>query len=974
MLEKGSALLALLMAFTPTNATPQASRAEGPDRLLPFDAVERRLPNGLVVIVVPTGFPNLVSLQIPVQAGSRNEVEPGKSGFAHFFEHMMFRGTRAYPADAYQAVMTRAGARGNAYTTDDYTDYHVTFAKQDLETILKLEADRFQNLDYSVPDFKTESRAVLGEYEKNSANPVRKLIEVQRENAFRVHTYRHTTMGFLADIQAMPEQFEYSREFFSRWYRPEHAALIVAGDVTADEVMPLVERYWGPWKPGHYRAEIPAEPRPAGPVTAKVPWGAPTQPWVSVAFHTPGFSETDKDWAALDVLADLSFGPTSALYRKLVDDEQKVDQLSPYLPGNVDPYLLSVLARVKKPEDTPYVRNQILATFAAACAAPPSAARLADAKANGRYSLLRGLDNTEAIAATLARFVRYRRSYQTLDRLYRTYDALTPSDLQAAACRYFVDTGLVQTTLARDPLPPALDVLPALASLAPPQPQTAETAQPGPAAAPARAPAATEAVASSPALPRPIVLRSKLPQLDVKLLFRVGSAHDPKGKEGLAALSAAMIADAGSRDLTIDAIRKALYPMAASFEAQVDKEMTTFTARVHRDNWERFAAIALPQLSEPGFRPEDFARIKDQQRSALVLDLRTNNEEELGKEQLQDLVFAGTPYAHPVLGTVAGIEAITLDDVKTFVAKAYTRAALDVGLAGDLPAGLEAQLAGELARLPAGPPLPAPAGVAGRPQKGFTVDLIEKETRATAISLGHPIPVTRSHPDFPALYLARTWLGEHRSSLSHLYRRIREARGMNYGDYAYIEAFPRGMFQFFPDPNLARRAQLFEIWIRPVQPENARMALRIAIHELRRLTDDGLSQADFESTREYLEKSVYLMTATQDQQLGYALDSRWYGIPEFTSYLRDGLAKLSLADVNAAIRRHLSGRDLQVVMVTKEAQGLADALVADDFSPIHYDGAKRKELLAEDQVVGALKLGIRREAITITPVEQVFAK
>jgi zinc protease len=957
------------MTLTPTNATPQASRPEAAGRILPFDAVQKRLPNGLELIVVPTGFPDIVSLQIPVQTGSRNEVEPGKSGFAHFFEHMMFRGTKTYPPQAYQAIVTKAGARQNAYTTDDYTNYHMTFAKQDLETMLKIEADRFQNLDYPVEDFKTESRAVLGEYDKNSANPTRKLFEVQRANAFKVHTYRHTTMGFLEDIKAMPEQFEYSREFFSRWYRPEYTTVIVAGDVKPDEVIPLVERYWGSWKPGHYEAVIPVEPPPSGPVKAHVAWTAATLPWVSVGFHSPAFSETETDWAALDILADLSFGPTSALYKKLVEDEQQVDRLFGHLPGNVDPYLLTVFARVKKPEDAPYVRDQILKTFAEARVAPPPATRVEDAKSNGRYALLRGLDHTEAIAATLARFVRYRRSYDTLDRLYRTYDSITPADLQAAARRYFVDAGFVQTTLAQDPLPPALDTIPTLASLAPDGP--------GPAAAEATrlAPVPAKVADSGFVIPlRPLVLHSKLPQLDVKLLFAVGSAHDPKGKEGLAALSAAMIADAGSRAMTIDAIKKALFPMAASFDAQVDKEITTFTARVHRDNWERFAAIALPQLCEPGFREQDFARIKGQQRNALVQDLRTNNEEELGKERLQSLVFAGTPYAHPVLGTVAGIEVITLDDVKEFVAKAYTRAALEVGLSGDLPQGLEARLGRELAKLAAGPALPAPSGVAGRPQKGIAVDIIQKETRATAISLGRPIAVTRSHPDFPALYLARTWLGEHRSSTSHLYQRIRELRGMNYGDYAYIEAFPRGMSQFFPDPNLARRAQLFEIWIRPVQPENARMALRIAIHELRALVEKGLTQDELDTTREYLMKNVYLMAATQDQQLGYALDSRWYGIPEFTSYMRDRLAKLTLADVNAAVRKHLSGHDLQVVMITKDAKELADALAADDFSPIRYEAAKPKALLDEDQVIGALKLGIRPEAIRITPVQEVFAR
>ncbi|MCZ2110945.1 MAG: insulinase family protein, partial [Dehalococcoidia bacterium] len=122
---------------------------------MPFDALEAELPNGLRVIVVNTGFPNLVSLQIPVQTGSRNEVEPGKSGFAHFFEHMMFRGTEKYPPEVYQDIITRAGARQNAYTTDDYTNYHVTFANEDLERILEIEADRFIHLAYSEEGFKT---------------------------------------------------------------------------------------------------------------------------------------------------------------------------------------------------------------------------------------------------------------------------------------------------------------------------------------------------------------------------------------------------------------------------------------------------------------------------------------------------------------------------------------------------------------------------------------------------------------------------------------------------------------------------------------------------------------------------------------------------------------------------------------------------------------------------------------------------
>jgi zinc protease len=225
-----------------------------------------------------------------------------------------------------------------------------------------------------------------------------------------------------------------------------------------------------------------------------------------------------------------------------------------------------------------------------------------------------------------------------------------------------------------------------------------------------------------------------------------------------------------------------------------------------------------------------------------------------------------------------------------------------------------------------------------------------------------------------ALSVARAWLGEHRAPSGRLFQRIREVRGMNYGDYAYIEAFPRGMYQFFPDPNIARQQQIFEIWIRPVVPVNAHMALRIAVFELQRLIANGLTPDEFASTRDYLMKNVYVMTARQDQQLGYALDSRWYGTGEFTKYMRDGLQALTVAQVNAAIRKHLVSSDLSVVFVTKDAAGLKQALVSDAVSSIKYDGGKPQALLDEDLVVGALKLNIPAANVTITPIADVFAR
>jgi len=949
MLRLSAWISFLALVFVTVNlvaAQPSASQPQTSD-LLPFKVTEKTLANGLKVIIVPTGFPNIVSLQIPVQTGSRNEIEPGKSGFAHFFEHMMFRGTKAFPPDAYQSIITRAGASQNAYTTDDYTNYHITFAKEDLEMILKIEADRFQNLSYAEDVFKTESRAVLGEYNKNSANPVSKLFEVQRENAFTTHTYKHTTMGFLRDIEDMPNQFQYSKTFFDRWYRPEYSTIIIAGDVDPDSAMPLVEKYWSTWKPGSYKSAIPAEPAPKGPVYAHVPWSTPTLPWVTLAFHGPEFSDTEKDFAAVDLLMDLYFGPTSTLYKRLVEQEQKVDQMFPYFPATADPQLVTVGTRLKNKDDAVYVRDEILKTFAEARSTPLPGGRLNDAKSNARYGLIRSLDNTEQIASMLARFVRFNREYETLNNLYRVYASLQPADLMAAAAKYFTDAGLVVTTLSRESLPEAIKTSPSLG-------------------------ASSSTATGAASTVKIIRQKTSLPQLNIKLVFTAGSAYDPPGKEGLAALTAAMVTEAGSKQKTVDEIRKALYPMAGSFNAQTDKEMTTFTASIHRDNWQAFADLAFPMLLEPGFREEDFRRLKDAQLNSLTVDLRSNNEEELGKERLQENLFKGTTYAHPVLGTVSGINSITLDDVKNHWKRSYSQSNVLVGVAGDAPEDLIGRLERELARLAPKTELQIPAKAQAQAPEGYQVEIIQKDTRSTAISFGHPLQVTRSHPDFAALSVARSWLGEHRSSMSHLYQRIRELRGMNYGDYAYIEAFPGGMYQFVPDSNTARRQQIFEVWIRPVVPENAHMAVRIALHELDKLIKQGMSNEDFEKTRDYLMKNVFLLTATQSQQIGYALDSDWYGTGEFTSMMRDKLKSLTVDEVNNAIRKHLSSTNLSFVFITKDAEELKRQLVGDGVSTITYESPKPPEVLEEDKVIGGRKLAIKDEKVTITPVEAVF--
>lgn len=424
------------------------AQSGGTNRFFPYEYTLDTFTNGLRLVTVPTEHKNLISLYLVVQTGSRNEIEPGKSGFAHFFEHMMFRGSEHYTSDQRDAIMKSAGAEANAYTTDDRTVYHALFSAKDLDEIIKLEADRFQRLKYSEADYKTEARAVLGEYNKNSANPLSKLWEVLRERAFTKHTYKHTTMGFIQDIEDMPNQHDYSLDFYRRYYRPEYTVILMVGDVTREKAFAHTSKYFGEWQRGDYKPEIPIEPPQKQTVTAIVDWPSPTLPYVAVAYHGPAFSTRQKDKAALDFVVPIGFGENSELYQKLVLKEQKVDMLMTSFDDQLDPELFTVLARVKSVADVDYVREQIIATFDRFTEETVPRQKLEETRSHLKYSTALGWVSPGAIAGFLAPYIALRGTPEAVDKLFALYQTITPKDIQEQAKRYFTEENRIVVSLS----------------------------------------------------------------------------------------------------------------------------------------------------------------------------------------------------------------------------------------------------------------------------------------------------------------------------------------------------------------------------------------------------------------------------------------------------------------------------------------------------------------------------------------------
>jgi len=464
------------------------------------------------------------------------------------------------------------------------------------------------------------------------------------------------------------------------------------------------------------------------------------------------------------------------------------------------------------------------------------------------------------------------------------------------------------------------------------------------------------------------------PLVSFRVVVRTGSVNDPAGKEGLNALTSAMIGEGGSKSLTYQEIVSKLYPWAASIDARADKEVTTIIGEVHRDHLLAFYKIFWELIASPRFDSEDFARIKDEHLNYLKNTLRGNDDENLGKSGLNLLMYPNHPYWTVVAGTVQGLTAMTLEDVKAFHHAMYSQNRIVFGIAGGYPKEFIDQVKRDLASLPAGTSAEVSLPVASQPS-GVEGMIIQKDNRATAISFGYPIDVTRADKDFYALLVANSYLGEHRTFNGVLMNHLRGDRGLNYGDYSYIENFIQDGGSTFPNPNTPRRQQFFSVWIRPVEPKNAHFAIRAAMREVQLLVDKGLTKEQFDLTRNFVVNYSKLWVQTQSRRLGYVMDSEFYGIPYYVDYVAKQLSMLTVGDVNAAIKKHLQAKNYYLSIVAKDAEPLRDSLVANAPSPIQYNNPNvPANILEQDKTIQALPVSINKEKFRIVPSSDLFEK
>ena len=478
-------------------SSPAPTTPSQPSMVFSTPPTIETLPNGLKVAFVPWPSPGIVSYNTVVRVGSRDEVEAGHSGFAHLFEHMMFRGTPRYSEEAYERAMQAFGADANAFTSSDFTFYTATIPSSALPKIIDLESDRFQHLQYSEQQFRTETGAVLGEYNKSAADPSMKLEEVMDEMAFTRHTYGHTTIGYLRDVQAMPGYYEYSNQFFHRFYTPDDCTIVVVGDFDRAAVLAQIRTAYAGWEGHRDNPQIPVEPEPRRGEQRHVEWDGTSPPKLMIGYRVPSFDEGKqgaareaaiKETAALQVIHELVFSRSAPLYQSLVVDRQELLSLGSWSGWfSRDPGLFVAQATLKPDVSFESIRDAIGHEFSEIGAGHIPADRIRDVQNHLRYATLMGLETPGAVAELIGRFVSVTGDMNDVDAYLRALAALTPADVARVANRYLTDSRRFVVTLSsRETAAPAPTPVPAAAPASPESaPAPAEAAPSTPAADPA---------------------------------------------------------------------------------------------------------------------------------------------------------------------------------------------------------------------------------------------------------------------------------------------------------------------------------------------------------------------------------------------------------------------------------------------------------------------------------------------------------
>ncbi len=480
----------------------------------------------------------------------------------------------------------------------------------------------------------------------------------------------------------------------------------------------------------------------------------------------------------------------------------------------------------------------------------------------------------------------------------------------------------------------------------------------------------------------PVILKEskELPLTVFNVTFRVGSADDAKDTAGIANLTAGLLEEGGVKAYeglpkrSREEIQEFLFPLAASIEVSASKEQTSIRVSCTAENADTLFDLLTQMILAPEFSDSELDRLKSEAKDVLEKRLPLEDQEELGKAALERSIYgADHPYSHVLAGTSQGVAKINKEMIENFYKTHFTQKKLTVAAGGVISDSVKKKLGTVFLKLPVGTDAKAFIPKA-TPKAKMNLVIVTGPFDSTGVHLGISQPVTRNSTDFPAMNLGSMAFGKHRSFVGRLMKTVREIRGLNYGAYSYIEEFPNGGHSLVPPNQVSRQLQAFTMWARPTTVPNGCFLLKQIIREFDNISTKGLTEAEFQLGKGHLTGVIPLLGTVLSRQIGYAIDSNFYGIEgDFLSNLQRANDKLTRKEVNAALAKNLSNGKPTVVVVTKDAAAFLKELKSGQ-CPIHYpDGVKKeKSVLAEDVLISKYPIAVDEKEIQVVSSKDFF--
>ena len=786
--------LLLLTALALALALPVGSRSDaaGPPPKAPDLALESyKLPNGLKVALHRDPAVPRVTVSLAYHVGSKNE-KAGRTGFAHFFEHMMFRGTRNVPN--YDIPLQEAGAQSNAFTTEDMTVYFETLPSNFLERALYLEADRLAFLPSALDQakFDTEREVVKNERRQSLENqPYGLDEEAMLASVFpKGHPYSWSVIGSMADLGRAT--LDDLKKFFAEFYHPANATLVLVGDFDPAEAKTLIRKYFGPLAAG------PVPPKVAAPI---VPPKAKVEKLVRydnvqlprVTWTWPTVPDEHPDTPALDLLSEvLAGGEASRLHKALVLEARVSTDVNASSDTKESAGLFEVKSTAvegKTPEEAAAAVEAAVAKILDGLKAdPPSEEEVARALAQFELSSYGSLTSPlgRAIRLGMGFTMRDDPAYYRED--FARHFRVTPADVARVAEKYLTPGKVVLWTE-----PAGKDHPKSAAVTVGPDPSAADET-----AFVTRAPSAGPDWSKLPGPTDPKSFRAPkfvrkslsngldvwvapwktLPLVSVRLVMRSGTADDPEGKSGLASLTASLF-DKGTKTKTATELAAALEDLGTSLGGRASSDETNTGFATIARNLDPALALVGEVLTAPRFDPADF----DRERSLQLAGLSQGPDRVgwIASRAFPVLLYGkGHPYANPGDGRLGTVKGLSLDDVRKFHADHYGPKGSTLIVVGDVePDALLALLEKRLGGWAAKGVGPSPRPKADLKAAPGVVYLVDKPGAVQSVlSIGRRW-VDRAHPSYYATLLGNRILGG--DFLSRLNQNLREKNGFTYG-------------------------------------------------------------------------------------------------------------------------------------------------------------------------------------------------